>query len=55
MGWWDEMADFDTTTEGNNLIDVFPRTNRATRRHCDHQWKTIGERTACIECGKDRP
>lgn len=34
--------------------DGFPVTNRATRRHCAHQFKTIGERTACVHCGKDR-
>lgn len=34
--------------------DPFPRTNRETRRHCDHQYKTIGPRTACVRCGASR-
>lgn len=33
-------------------FDPFPTTNRATRRHCKHLWKTIGDRTACVECGE---
>ena len=39
----------------HDMPDPFPVTNRATRRHCEHQWKTIGERTACANCGKDKP
>lgn len=39
----------------SSVPDPFPVTNRATRRHCEHQWKTIGERTACADCGKDKP
>lgn len=40
-------------TTDNNAPEPFPRTNRETRRHCDHQFKRIGARTACVHCGKD--
>ena len=47
----DVSADPPATTPGNEF-DPFPTTNRATRRHCKHLWKTIGDRTACVECGE---
>lgn len=40
-------------SDNNNEPEPFPRTNRETRRHCDHQFKRIGARTACVHCGKD--
>jgi hypothetical protein len=39
------------TAVSDNFADPFPTTNRATRRHCKHLWKTIGDRTACVDCG----
>lgn len=50
-----ERAEGTWPIEDNNPPwDGFPVTNRETRRHCDHQFKTIGERTACVHCGKDQ-
>lgn len=40
--------------DNNPPWDGFPVTNRATRRRCGHQFKTIGVRTACIHCGEDQ-
>jgi len=42
-------------TSASNFIPHFPTTNRATRRHCQHQFKKILLRTACVHCGQDAP
>jgi hypothetical protein len=38
-----------------SFFPSFPVTNRKTRRHCDHQYKKILLRTACVHCGQDAP
>lgn len=42
-------------SSASNFIPHFPTTNRATRRHCTHQFKKILLRTACVHCGQDAP
>jgi hypothetical protein len=39
----------------SGFFPSFPVTNRKTRRHCDHQYKKILLRTACVKCGQDAP